>query len=986
MRPAESVTSGTWATTSRVGGSWKHERVGASGENEWKRRLRGLARAADDADAPAGASPATRANAARTRLGVQFEVREVVRRGSGRWQHTSNTTTAATAESVGPLTLSVRPVMPGKSPRPGKSGEPDRVNWVGANLTWAGLQYQVHQLGLDPAQVRWFTEFSALARASSGSFLGQDGARIALDEFGSPLLWPLLREARELGVALVGAGREPVVRVGANAVVRLDAASDQSGDVVLSPVVTIDRADVTGLRLGAIGDTGTGAHGLWAVEWPGPVVRLAPVEVPVTVEVLRLATSDPLRVPASERDEFLADFAPTLAVPVVSTDASVPVPASPPDSRWSTEPLAAKGDPDPDDEPLDEDFVDTRPELTVTLVPSDDRDWLDLGFIVKVGEREVPFSELFAALAGGRKSLRMVDGSYLRLNQPVFGRLMDLIAESDALREWEAGPKLHRTQVVLWSDFEDLADESRAALEWVEQVRSMTDAPARRPAPDGLAAELRPYQLEGFAWLAHLYEHRLGGILADDMGLGKTLQALALIVHAVSIRPQAASVDQRTFAGRLSEANGDPCAERPWLVVAPASVVSNWVDEAARFAPGLRVASVTRTQLREKSKLGQLARENDVIVMSYNLFRLDYDDVEDVRWAGLVLDEAQFVKNHRSRAHECAKALDTPFKLAITGTPLENNVLELWSILDIVAPGLFPSIRRFTEQFARPLTHVREADAVPAGISDADARRVIEKLRRRIRPFLLRRTKALVAPELPEKQEQVLRVELTPKHRRVYEQFLQRERQKLLGIAKEEFDKARFILFRSLTLLRMLALDASLIDEEFSGIPSAKLDALLEQLDDVVAEGHRALVFSQFTSFLGKVEARLDDAGIAYEYLDGSTTNRPEVIARFKNGTAPVFLISLKAGGTGLNLTGADLVIHYDPWWNPATEDQATDRAHRIGQTKDVDVIRLIAQDTIEEKVTDLSKKKRVIFDRVVLAGETALSSLSEEDIRELFY
>jgi hypothetical protein len=1003
-----------------------------SGESEWKRRLRGLARAADVAEASAEASATPPQTAARTPLGVQFEVREVVRRGSGRWQHTSNTTTAATAESIGPLKLSVRPVMPGKTPKAGRSaaaGGAPRTNWVGANLTWAGLQYQVHQLGLDPEQVRWFTEFAALARASSGSFLGQDGARIALDDFGSALLWPLLAEARALGIALVGSGREPVVRVGRAASIRLDAASDQSGEVVLSPSVAIDRAEVTGLRIGAIGALGNagasgatgavarqpGAHGLWAVEWPGPVVRLAPAETPVTADVLKLATSAPLRVPADERDEFLAEFAPALAVPVISSDASVAVPERPTPPR---PPLAAGGpvderEPGPDDEPLDEDFVDTRPELTVTLVPSDDRDWLDLGFIVKVGERDVPFSELFAALAGGRKSLRMVDGSYLRLNQPVFAKLLDLIAESDALREWEAGPKLHRTQVALWSDFEDLADESRAALEWVEQVKAMTDAPRGRPAPAGLTAELRPYQLEGFSWLAHLYEHRLGGILADDMGLGKTLQTLALIVHSVgssvSIRPQAASVDQRDpagrlsslsagrpsslsagrlsslSAGRLSEANGDRVdSHKPWLVVAPASVVGNWADEAARFAPGLRVASVTRTQLREKAKLAQLARENDVIVMSYNLFRLDFDDVEDVRWAGLVLDEAQFVKNHRSRAHECAKALDTPFKLAITGTPLENNVIELWSILDIVAPGLFPSIRRFTEQYARPLTHVRDADAVPAGISQADAARVIEKLRRRIRPFLLRRTKALVAPELPEKQEQTLRVELTPKHRRIYEQFLQRERQKLLGIDKEEFDKARFILFRSLTLLRMLALDASLIDEEFNGVPSAKLDALLEQLDDVVAEGHRALVFSQFTSFLGKVEQRLDDAGIAYEYLDGSTTNRPEVIARFKNGTAPVFLISLKAGGFGLNLTEADYVFLLDPWWNPASEAQAVDRTHRIGQAQPVNVYRLVADGTIEDKVMRLRDEKAELAGRLLDDDGAFSSALSADEIRGL--
>ncbi|MFC4243859.1 DEAD/DEAH box helicase [Gryllotalpicola reticulitermitis] len=926
--------------------------MSSGGESDWKRALRGLARADDVAET----SSAAPAEGRRTPLGVQFEVREVVRRGSGRWQHTSNTTVAATAESAGELKLTARPVMPGRA-----------GNWVGANLAWAGLQYQVHQLGLDGEQVRWFTDFAALARASSGSFLGQDGVRIALDDFGSALLWPLLDEARELGVAFVGAGREPVVRVGERGVVQLDATANEAGAVMLAPRVSIDGAEVTGQRLGALG-----THGLWAVEWPGPVVRLAPSAREVTAEVLRLAASAPIEVPARERAEFIADYLPQLAltVPLVSADASLgfpePVEAppaqTPPSGRPEGEPV------------LPEDFLDAVPELEVTLVPTDDRDWLELGFAVRVDGREVPFSSLFEALAGGRKSLRLVDGSYLRLNQPVFAKLMDLIAEADTLREWEAGPRIHRTQVALWSDFEDLADASHAAVEWREQVAALTDAPADAPpAPDGLTAELRPYQLAGFAWLAYLYEHGLGGVLADDMGLGKTVQTLALIVHS------------RGAEARRGPTGSSPSAGLdPWLVVAPASVVGNWGAEAARFAPGLRVASVTRSQLREKQKLAQLAAENDVIVMSYNLFRLDFDDVEDQRWAGLVLDEAQFVKNHRSRAHECAKALDVPFKLAITGTPLENNVLELWAILDIVAPGLFPSIRRFTEQYVRPLSHVREPDALPAGISHADAQRVIARLRRRVRPFLLRRTKAVVAPELPEKQEQVLRVELSPKHRRIYEQFLQRERQKLLGLVKEEFDRQRFILFRSLTLLRMLALDPALIDEEYQGIPNAKLDALLEQLDDVVAEGHRALVFSQFTSFLARVEERLGEAGIAYDYLDGSTANRPEVIARFKTGTAPVFLISLKAGGFGLNLTEADYVFLLDPWWNPASEAQAVDRTHRIGQSAAVNVYRIVADGTIEDKVMKLRDEKSELFDQVLDDDGVFSNTLTSDDLRGL--
>jgi SNF2 family DNA or RNA helicase len=248
---------------------------------------------------------------------------------------------------------------------------------------------------------------------------------------------------------------------------------------------------------------------------------------------------------------------------------------------------------------------------------------------------------------------------------------------------------------------------------------------------------------------------------------------------------------------------------------------------------------------------------------------------------------------------------------------------------------------------------------------------------------MMRRTKELVAPELPEKQEQVLAIELAPKHRKLYDTVLQRERQKLLGLI-EDMDKNRFIIFRSLTLLRMLSLDASLVDAKYAGIPSSKLDALLEQLDDVVAEGHRALIFSQFTSFLKKAAERLDAAGIAYEYLDGSSTKRPAIVKRFKTGTAPVFLISLKAGGFGLNLTEADYVFLLDPWWNPATESQAIDRTHRIGQTRSVNVYRMVATGTIEEKVMALKEKKAKLFDAVLDDDAVFSSALSADDIRSL--
>ncbi|WP_448059837.1 SNF2-related protein [Cellulomonas hominis] len=641
------------------------------------------------------------------------------------------------------------------------------------------------------------------------------------------------------------------------------------------------------------------------------------------------------------------------------------------------------------------------PVLTVTAQPTEQHDWFDLGVTVTIEGRTVPFVPLFKALAKGRRKLLLVDGSYLALTHPALEPLAALIAEARELAEWETGPRISRHQTSLWADFVDLADEAVPAQEWralLEEVGD--DAPRPTPLPHGLRAELRPYQEEGFRWLAFLWRHQLGGILADDMGLGKTVQCLALIQHV-----------------REQQQDGEP--RRPFLVVAPTSVVPNWVTEAARFTPGLTVRRLTATDAASTTSVAEAAAGADVVVTSYALLRLDIDAYQAVArgtgWAGLLLDEAQNVKNPASRVHECARDLAVPFTLAVTGTPMENSLTELHALFSIVAPGLFPSARVFGEQYVRPIEGVRAGIAAGAGGADgsaadgsaaggeagtraderthglgglpADVARLrterLDRLRRRVRPFLLRRTKERVAADLPDKQEQVLTVELAPAHRELYDLYLQRERQKLFGLI-DDLDRQRFIVYRSLTLLRMLALDAALIDPEHAGLPSNKLDVLLEQLADVVAEGHRALVFSQFTSYLALAADRLTAAGVPFAYLDGSTTHRPEVIDGFRTGTAPVFLLSLKAGGTGLNLTEADYVFLLDPWWNPATEQQAIDRTHRIGQHRTVMVYRLIAADTIEEKVRALQERKAALVDAVIDDGDLFGSALTADDVREL--
>src|SRR5919108_514789 len=378
------------------------------------------------------------------------------------------------------------------------------------------------------------------------------------------------------------------------------------------------------------------------------------------------------------------------------------------------------------------------------------------------------------------------------------------------------------------------------------------------------------------------------------MGLGKTLQTLALICHA-------------------RERGGDA---GPFLVVAPTSVVPGWAGEAARFTAKLSVQAVTDTLRKSRRTIDELGAA-DVVVTTYTLLRLDARAYGSVEWAGVILDEAQYVKNHQAKTYKCVRELATPFKLALTGTPMENNLMELWSLLSITAPGLFPDPKRFAAEYARPIERGGDAER-------------LARLRHRIKPLVKRRSKEHVARDLPAKQEQTLEVELYPRHRKLYDTYLQRERQKILGLLGD-FDRNRFTILRSITLLRQLSLHAGLVDERDGAIPSAKLSALAQQLGEVAGRGHRALVFSQFTAFLAKCRDRLDQDGIGYCYLDGGTRRRDRVLERFKTGDDPVFLISLKAGGVGLNLTEADYCFLLDPWWNPAIDNQAIARTHRIG-------------------------------------------------------
>jgi hypothetical protein len=608
------------------------------------------------------------------------------------------------------------------------------------------------------------------------------------------------------------------------------------------------------------------------------------------------------------------------------------------------------------------DYHEAGDTLEIGLSTGDldgEHDWFDLGITVTVEGREVPFSDLFVALAHGQTYMLLADGAYFSLDKPELAALARLIDEARSLQDQPGDSlRISRFQAGLWEELSGLGTVGHQAETWQQQVRGLlaVENIDAVPVPASINAQLRPYQLSGFQWLAFLWSHGLGGILADDMGLGKTLQTLALLQHAKDV---AASEEHA------------PVRRNPFLIVAPTSVLANWATEAHRFAPGLKIVTISDTLGRRGGTLADVIDGADAVVTSYTLLRLDFEAYGGHEWAGLILDEAQYVKNHQSKAYQCARRVTAPFKVAITGTPMENNLMELWSLLSIAAPGLFPNPERFKDYYARPIEK--------SGNSE-----LLAQLRRRIRPLIMRRTKEQVAADLPEKQEQVLEVELHPAHRKVYQTHLQRERQKILGLL-DDVNHNRFTILRSLTLLRQLSLHAALVDEELGDVPSAKIDSLLEQIEDVVGGGHRALVFSQFTRFLRMARSRLEASGVECCYLDGATTNRAAVISSFKDGTAPVFLISLKAGGFGLNLTEADYCFLLDPWWNPATEAQAVDRTHRIGQTRNVMVYRLIASGTIEEKVMALKARKAELFSSVIDSDGAFSSALSADDIRALF-
>lgn len=596
--------------------------------------------------------------------------------------------------------------------------------------------------------------------------------------------------------------------------------------------------------------------------------------------------------------------------------------------------------------------------------------WLDLDIEVRIAGEVVAFELVFRALVSEAERLYLPGGQWVDLTSSELDALRTLIAATKDLTAADAASgrvSVSSFDVQAARAVEQIGgvDDERT-LRWIDNLNALANTrigelgDAALTAP--VQAELREYQTRGINWALALMRAQLGGILADDMGLGKTLQMLTVIAQLRADNPNLP----------------------PVLVIAPTSVISGWVEQGLQFTPQLRIHALTRSLAASGEDLGNLAASVDVLITSYALARIDADALEGYEFSLLLLDEAQFVKNPTSKTFHAIRKIPARTTIAMTGTPLENSLLDLWAIFTLVAPGLLGTRKDFQTRFRAPL----ENDSG----DDAARRHAHGRLRELIAPFMLRRTKSQVASELPEKQEQVLSVALSAAHQRRYDEQLQIERQHVLGLLGDA-DRNRVRILKSLTTLRRLALDPRLAPPqaedgaEVSDIPdaaSAKTETLLRYLREVVAEGHRVLVFSQFTTYLQLIASELEEAGLSYCYLDGSTRNRGAEIERFRGGV-PIFLISLKAGGFGLNLTEADYVFMMDPWWNPAAEEQAIDRTHRIGQTRPVNVYRLVAAGTIEEKVLALQERKRQLFADVIGDGQAFGSGkLSVEDIRSL--
>lgn len=617
---------------------------------------------------------------------------------------------------------------------------------------------------------------------------------------------------------------------------------------------------------------------------------------------------------------------------------------------------------------------------------------------------EVPPDEVGALLVSYRRRQRyhqLKDGTLLKLEGANLNTLDTLAADLD-LDEQQLnsglielpGGRAFLLDGELPDDGSDVVKDA-SFTEYIDDLKIID--PKSYEVPDSLKPVLRPYQVEGFRWLNTLCDKGFGGVLADEMGLGKSVQLIALLLSRYR-KP-----------GR-ADGTADGAIVEPSLIVCPASLVYNWAAEFAKFAPSCNAMVVAGTKSERRTAIGRAFRADEptVLITSYDLLRRDVDDytADERRFNVMALDEAQYIKNHTTKIAKAAKAVAADHRFALTGTPIENRLSELWSIFDFLMPGLLGTYKRFHERYELPISNARAADSSTeegraAAQVNPEAARVSHQLQSLVGVFIKRRLKSQVLTDLPDKLETTLTVQLAGEQRKLYAAHEQRLRMQLEHSEEAEFNTSKIRILAELTRLRQICCDPRLLYADAKD-QSAKLAAIAELVETCVNEGKKALIFSQFTSFLDLIAERFDAQGLRYYTITGSTPKRKrlELVGQFNADDTPAFLISLKAGNTGLNLTGASVVIHADPWWNAAAQDQAADRAHRIGQTEDVNVYQVVAKDTIEERILELQHTKselaRQFTDASPLAGETgtgttvfaeapaSIATLTRDDLLDL--
>ncbi len=605
-------------------------------------------------------------------------------------------------------------------------------------------------------------------------------------------------------------------------------------------------------------------------------------------------------------------------------------------------------------------------EASCEITTSKDLDWYDLQMIVKVGEFTIPFLKFRKYIIAGKNEYELPDGKLFVIPKEWYTKYQDILMYAE-----EHDKKLRIKKV-----FHHLVEKGPDRNPEMQAKQNSSSI------PDNLNATLRPYQHQGFSWMNYLNNNNYGGILADDMGLGKTLQTITLLLNIYNTTSENIEKPKNTSETPQKESQLDLFASNiegfntsnyeASLIVMPTSLIHNWLNEFKKFAPSLKVYVYSGSKRLKSKEIGNIIRHYHIVLSSYGIIRNDIEYFKHYPFHYFILDESQYIKNPSSKIYEAITQIQCKKKMVLTGTPIENSLTDLWAQMNFVNEGLLGSLNFFKKQFVQPITKFNSEEHEI-------------KLQKLIEPFVLRRTKEKVAKELPPVTEQILLCDMTPEQQKVYDREKSGIRNELLKtFAAKGLEKSTFLALQGLTQLRQIANHPKLVDSNYKG-KSGKFDMIIDHLDNITSENHKVLIFSSFVKDLELIEHNLKQQKLIYSKLTGSTSNRQKVVDDFENNEkCKVFLISLKAGGVGLNLISADYVFLLNPWWNPAAEAQAINRAHRIGQTKNVFVYRFISSGTIEEKIMKLQEHKSKLADTFINSNNP-FKNMTENEIADLF-